>query len=171
MWDLAPYHFLEADDAPPTVNPSLWRLSRLNALHGLLRVIDRIWLYSHSHADHCAGVRGVSRDEDVRARRLDVIAPERFLQEAVSENVLCGVEIEFQLTPGAEAPAEMNFFFPQLRALNLAENACHTQHNLCPLRGAKTCDALARSRCLDEALTDYVARVDVVFAQHHWPLW
>jgi alkyl sulfatase BDS1-like metallo-beta-lactamase superfamily hydrolase len=82
-----------------------------------------------------------------------------------------GVEIEFQLTPGAEAPAEMNLYFPGLRALNLAENACHTMHNLCPLRGAKTRDALAWARYLDEALHDYVPHVDVVYAQHHWPVW
>ena len=65
----------------------------------------------------------------------------------------------------------MNLFYPGLRALNLAENACHTMHNLCPLRGAKTRDALAWARYLDEALTAFVPDVDVVFAQHHWPVW
>lgn len=82
-----------------------------------------------------------------------------------------GVDIVFQLTPGTEAPAEMNLFFPQFRALNLAENICHTMHNLCPLRGAKTRDALAWSRYLDEALHTYVPQVDVVLAQHQWPVW
>jgi alkyl sulfatase BDS1-like metallo-beta-lactamase superfamily hydrolase len=99
------------------------------------------------------------------------ITPNQLITQTRERHVIDGVEIEFQLTPGAEAPAEMNLFFPGLRALNLAENACHTMHNLCPLRGAKTRDALAWARYLDEALAHYVPRADVVLAQHHWPVW
>lgn len=277
VWDMGPYRFLDDESAPPTVHPGLWRMSRLNAIHGLFEVTDRIYqvrgfdianitfiegdsglividpltcaesaaaalalyrqhrgdrpvrcvIYSHSHSDHYGGVRGVINDEDVHSGRVEVVAPAGFLEEAIAENILCGVpmgrrsqyqfgtflapgprghvdsglgkamgrgtqgliaptrtieqprerhvidgvEIVFQLTPGAEAPAEMNFHFPQLRALNLAENACHTMHNLCPLRGARTRDALAWSRYLDEALDAFVPQVDVVFAQHHWPVW
>lgn len=46
-----------------------------------------------------------------------------------------GVEIEFQMAPGSEAPSEMHFYFPDYRALCLAENATHTLHNLLTLRG------------------------------------
>ena len=70
-----------------------------------------------------------------------------------------------------EAPAEMNFHFPQFKVLNLAENGCHTMHNLCPIRGAKTRDALAWSKYLDAALDDFIEYTDVVIAQHHWPSW
>jgi alkyl sulfatase BDS1-like metallo-beta-lactamase superfamily hydrolase len=45
-WDLSGYAFLppgEADDAPPTVHPSLWRAAKLNAIHGLFEVADGIW--------------------------------------------------------------------------------------------------------------------------------
>lgn len=76
-----------------------------------------------------------------------------------------------RLTPETEAPAEMNFHFPQFKVLNLAENGCHTMHNLCPLRGAKTRDALAWSKYLDAALEDFIEDTDVVIAQHHWPSW
>jgi alkyl sulfatase BDS1-like metallo-beta-lactamase superfamily hydrolase len=100
-----------------------------------------------------------------------LIPPTRTIETDGQRMVLDGVEIEFQLTPGAEAPAEMNFFFPGLRALNVAENACHTLHNLCPIRGAKTRDALAWSRYLDDTLDRYAGQVDVVYAQHHWPVW
>jgi alkyl sulfatase BDS1-like metallo-beta-lactamase superfamily hydrolase len=85
--------------------------------------------------------------------------------------VIDGIEIVFQLTPETEAPAEMNFHFPQFRVLNLAENGCHTMHNLCPIRGAKTRDALAWSKYLDAALEDFIDETDVVIAQHHWPTW
>ncbi|WP_248312117.1 alkyl sulfatase dimerization domain-containing protein [Bosea sp. BK604] len=46
VWDLSVYSFLgtsEADDAPDTVNPSLWRMAKLNMLHGLFEVVDGIY--------------------------------------------------------------------------------------------------------------------------------
>ena len=46
-------------------------------------------IYSHSHADHYGGVRGVITDEDV-ANGVEVIAPEGFMEHAVSENVYAG---------------------------------------------------------------------------------
>ena len=82
-----------------------------------------------------------------------------------------GVEIEFQLTPGTEAPSEMNFYFPRMRALCAAENACHTLHNLVTLRGAEVRDARGWSRYLDEAIALFGDRADVLFASHHWPTW
>ncbi len=99
------------------------------------------------------------------------IAPTRLITQPVERHVVDGVEIVFQLTPGTEAPADMNMLYPGLRALNLAENACHTMHNLCPLRGAKTRDALAWARYLDQALEAFVPQVDVLVVQHHWPVW
>lgn len=274
-WSMRPYGFL-CGDAPPTVNPSLWRMSQLNAVHGLFEVADRVYqvrgfslanvtfvegekgvividplqfteharaaielyrahrgqrpvtavIYTHSHRDHYGGVRGVIDDDDVR-RGVEVIAPFGFTEESFSESILAGVpmrrralfqfgwsldpgvmahvdsglgkavgrggdgfvkpttlitqpmerrtidgvEIVFHLTPGAEAPAEMNMHYPQLRVLNLAENACQTMHNLCPLRGAKTRDALAWARYLNEALEAFVPEVDAVVVQHHWPVW
>ena len=117
-----------------------------------------------SHVDSGLG-KAVGRGTD------GFIAPNVLVSQRLEKHVIDGVEIVFQLTPGTEAPAEMNLFYPGLRALNLAENACHTMHNLCPLRGAKTRDALAWARYLDEALTAFVPDVDVVFAQHHWPVW
>lgn len=275
-WSMREHAFLQGDE-PPTVHPSLWRLSRLNAVHGLFRVTDRIYqvrgfclanitfiegdsglivvdpltfvehaqaalalyrshrgdrpvraiIYTHSHRDHYGGARGVATLEQVQREGIRVIAPAGFTQEAFSETILAGVpmrrrslyqfgttlaagpmghvdsglgkavgrgsdgfiapdwliegeeerhtidgvDVVFQLTPGTEAPAEMNLFLPGLRALNLAENACHTMHNLCPLRGAKTRDALSWSRYLDLALDAYLPHVDVVYAQHHWPVW
>lgn len=99
------------------------------------------------------------------------IAPTHLVREPLERHLIDGVEVVFQLTPGTEAPADMNLHFPGLRALNLAENACHTMHNLCPLRGAKTRDALAWSKYLDEALDSFVPQADVLVVQHHWPVW
>src|SRR5262249_34145908 len=43
VWTLRDYSFLADEHAPPTVNPSLWRLARLNLNHGLFQVTDRIY--------------------------------------------------------------------------------------------------------------------------------
>jgi alkyl sulfatase BDS1-like metallo-beta-lactamase superfamily hydrolase len=99
------------------------------------------------------------------------IPPTRLIREATEAFDVDGVAIVFQLTPGTEAPADMNLHFPGLRVLNLAENACRTMHNLCPLRGAKTRDALAWAQYLDEALDRFVPGADVLVVQHHWPVW
>jgi alkyl sulfatase BDS1-like metallo-beta-lactamase superfamily hydrolase len=87
------------------------------------------------------------------------------------EETIDGVRIVFHLTPGTEAPAEMNFLFPQRRALCMAENATHTMHNLLTLRGAVVRDPLVWARYLDEALTLFADEADVAFASHHWPVW
>ena len=100
-----------------------------------------------------------------------LIAPTMSIEQPVERHRIDGVDIVFQLTPETEAPAEMNFHFPQFKVLNLAENGCHTMHNLCPIRGAKTRDALAWSKYLDAALEDFIDETDVVIAQHHWPTW
>lgn len=280
VWSQRPYAFLDDEQPAETVNPSLWRLARLNRIHGLFQVSPRIFqvrgfdlanitfiegdhglialdalscpdtaaaalalyrhhrdpqaqrvlhtvIYSHSHGDHFGGVAGLVTQAQVDAGQVQVIAPAEFLHEAVAENVIAGVamarraqfqfgqtlekgpagqvdaglgktlplgrpsliaptlsitqpfethtidgvEIEFQLAPETEAPAEMHFFFPAERALNLAENTNHTLHNLCPLRGAQVRDALAWSKHLHRALHRYGPRTDVLFAQHHWPSW
>ena len=98
--------------------------------------------------------------------RPGLIAPTMTIEQAHEVHVIDGVEIEFQLTPETEAPSEMHFYFPGERALNLAENATHNLHNLCPLRGAAVRDSLAWSKYLDVALHRYGARSDVVLAQH-----
>lgn len=87
------------------------------------------------------------------------------------EEIVDGVRIVFQLTPGTEAPSEMNFLFPDHRALCLAENATHTMHNVLTLRGALVRDARIWSRYLTEAITMFDGAADVVFASHHWPTW
>lgn len=47
-------------------------------------------IYTHSHADHFGGVRGVTTPEQVAAGEVRILAPEGFSHHAVSENVLAG---------------------------------------------------------------------------------
>jgi alkyl sulfatase BDS1-like metallo-beta-lactamase superfamily hydrolase len=144
VWDLAQYAFIaagEKDDAPDTVNPSLWRMAKLNMIHGLFEVTDGVWqargydlsvmtilrsdngyividplisaecsatvwrelvvpnlgdrpvvavIFTHSHVDHFGGVRGVVSQADIDSGKVKVLAPARFIEAAVGENVIAG---------------------------------------------------------------------------------
>ena len=100
-----------------------------------------------------------------------LIAPTESIDVSGTELVVDGVRIQFQLTPGTEAPAEMNFLFPDFRAVCVAENCSATLHNVYTPRGAEIRDALGWSRYIDEALEQFIDHVDVAFASHHWPRW
>ena len=140
VWNLDVYDFLKKEEAPATVNPSLWRQARINMTAGLFKVLDHVYqvrgldmsnmtivegekgvilidplvtaetaragfdlyrrhrgerpvdavIYTHSHVDHFGGVRGVVDDADVKAGKIKILAPERFLEAAISENVTAG---------------------------------------------------------------------------------
>lgn len=184
-------------------------------------------VYSHSHADHFGGVRGVVDEADVASGKVKVIAPSGFMHHAVSENVYAGnamnrrmffqygvllprspyghvdqsigkntaagnlglippnvvieddieeltvdgVKMVFQNTPGTEAPAEMNTYFPQMKAFWAAENITGTIHNIYTLRGALVRDALEWSKQINNALYLFGQEAEVMFASHSWPRW
>ncbi|MEV6225520.1 alkyl/aryl-sulfatase [Nocardia fluminea] len=100
-----------------------------------------------------------------------LISPTVYIDHTGQTVTVDGVTIEFQMTPGTEAPSEMNFYFPDRRALCMAENATHTLHNLLTLRGALVRDPHVWAKYLTQAINRYAARTDVVFASHHWPTW
>ena len=194
-------------------------------------------LYSHSHIDHYGGIFGLIDEDDAADASLSledqlasgkvvVLAPEGFLEHAVSENlyagpamgrraqyqygalmspgetgrmaigiglgqsvgtigllaptyevcsnetiIIDGLEIQFQLTPGTEAPAEMNAWFPRYKGLWLAENCTGTMHNIYTLRGAQVRDAAAWAKYILEAEYLFGDEVEVVFQSHNWPHW
>ncbi|MGH8443428.1 MAG: alkyl/aryl-sulfatase [Nevskiaceae bacterium] len=183
-------------------------------------------VFTHSHLDHFGGVLGVTSAQDAAARRIPIVAPQGFMEEATSENVMVGtamgrrsgfqfgkdlpreakgfvdaglgkgvaygtfgilpptqliagstqeltldgVHFVFHNTPNTEAPAEMTFEVPELKAYCGAEILAQTVHNLLPVRGAKVRDALGWSNYLDDAL-GRLDGIDVYFASHNWPVW
>jgi alkyl sulfatase BDS1-like metallo-beta-lactamase superfamily hydrolase len=102
---------------------------------------------------------------------MTLIPPNRDVTATGQEATVDGVRMVFQLTPGTEAPAEMNFHFPEHRVLCIAENATHTMHNLLTLRGALVRDPHVWAQYLDEAIELFGADSEVLFAGHHWPRW
>lgn len=270
VWDSAAFAFAKGE-APPTVNPSLWRHAQVLGKAGLFKVTDRIWqvrgfdvanitfvrgdkgwividpltatetaaaayalisekvaklpvtamIYTHSHVDHFGGAGALV---SAMAKDAPIIAPVGFTRAAVSENVIAGpamgrragyqfglglpkgpegsmgsgigmgvaaggrslipptreisqtgtelvldgVRVLFQITPGTEAPAEMNFGFPDWKVADLAENANVSQHNILTPRGAVIRDAKAWAQGLTEAM-DVFAGSEVLITSHGWP--
>jgi alkyl sulfatase BDS1-like metallo-beta-lactamase superfamily hydrolase len=184
-------------------------------------------VYSHSHADHFGGVRGIVDEADVRSGKVKIIVPRAFMDNAISENVFAGnamtrrlfyqygvllpagpfghagqglsqnvaagnmglippnvlvdgdleemtidgVRMIFQNTPRTEAPSEMNTYFPDWKALWMAENVTGTVHNIYTLRGAPVRDAHRWAKYINEALYLFGQEAEVMFASHHWPRW
>ena len=100
-----------------------------------------------------------------------LVAPTHEITATGEELTVDGVRLVFQITPGTEAPAEMNIFVPDERALCMAENCTANQHNVYTLRGAQVRDALMWSKYIDQSLELYADQCDVLFASHHWPRW
>lgn len=184
-------------------------------------------LFTHSHADHIFGINGVASPEDCASGKVQVIAPQDFVHEALAENVLAGpamlrrgnymyghhlprgasgfvttglgpavaqgsvgfappndiiehsgerrtidgVEIEFLMTMGSEAPSEFCFYLPQLKALCMSEITSQHLHNLYTPRGAQVRDSFAWSLQIQAAIDAFGGDVEVEFASHHWPIW
>lgn len=82
-----------------------------------------------------------------------------------------GLTVTFQVTPGTEAPTEMNAYFADYRALWMAENCTGTLHNLYTLRGAQVRDAEGWCNYILEAEQKFGDKTDVVFQSHNWPHW
>ena len=102
---------------------------------------------------------------------ISFMTPSYEIKESGERLTIDGVELEFQLTPGTEAPAEMNTWLPQHKALWMAENCTGTLHNLYTLRGAEVRDGAAWAGYITEAISRYGKDAEVVFQSHNSPHW
>ena len=102
---------------------------------------------------------------------ITLIPPTLDIAETGQEEVVDGVRMAFQLTPGTEAPAEMNIHFPDARVLCIADNAARAMHNILTPRGALVRDPRIWAHYLDEAIELFADESDVLFSGHHWPSW
>ncbi len=129
------------------------------------------YMYGAQLAKGPAGQIGAGLGQTTSLGSIGLIPPTLEITHTGQEERLDGVLIRFQMTPGTECPVEMNFLFPERRALCMAENATHNLHNLLTLRGALVRDARIWSRYLAEAIDLFADDADVAFASHHWPTW
>ena len=109
--------------------------------------------------------------KSVSVGTVTLIPPTNLIEKPIESHRIDGVEIVFELTPEAEAPAEMIMYYPQFRVLNMAEIATQNFHNLLPMRGALVRDSLSWSKYIGGALRRYGDSSDVLIAQHNWPVW
>ena len=100
-----------------------------------------------------------------------LIAPTLVIENDYEEHTIDGVTMIFQNTPGTEAPAEMNTWFPQEKVFWAAENITATVHNVYTLRGALVRDALSWSKQINEALYRFGRDAEVLVSSHNWPRW
>lgn len=117
------------------------------------------------------GQVGAGLGQTISTGEVGLIAPTLTIATTGETHTIDGIDIEFQMAPGTEAPSEMHFYFPKYRALCMAENATHNLHNLLTLRGAVVRDPHDWAQYLTEAIARFGDRTDAVFASHHWPTW
>ena len=129
------------------------------------------YMYGASLARGPKGQVGAGLGQSTSTGEPGIIVPTLLVAETGETHVFDGVEFEFQMAPGTEAPSEMHLYISRYRALCMAENATHTLHNLLTLRGAVVRDPHVWSQYLTEAIVLFGDRSDVMFAPHHWPRW
>jgi alkyl sulfatase BDS1-like metallo-beta-lactamase superfamily hydrolase len=117
------------------------------------------------------GYAGQGLGQGTSSGAVGLIAPTRIVEDDIEEMRVDGVLMIHQNTPGTEAPSEMNTYFPEHKALWMAENVTSTLHNIYTLRGAPIRDPLRWSKYISEALYQFGVNADVMFASHHWPRW
>jgi alkyl sulfatase BDS1-like metallo-beta-lactamase superfamily hydrolase len=100
-----------------------------------------------------------------------IIAPNETIQQPMETRTIDGVALVFRLALDSEPPSEMLIYLPQSHVLDVAEDAAHTLHNLLPFRGTLVRDANRWSQYLNIALDRFGADIQVMIAQHTWPVW
>lgn len=115
------------------------------------------------------GHAGMGMGTAIAAGTQGFIPPTLEIERTGQSVTIDGMEIVFQMTPGAEAPAEFNFWIPSLKALCTAETTTSSLHNVQTLRGAKVRDAKAWAGYLTETQRLWGNQADVLFTSHHWP--
>ena len=117
------------------------------------------------------GQVGAGLGTTTSAGTVTLIPPTDIITKTGQKETIDGLTYEFLMAPGSEAPAEMLWFIEEMKAMEASEDATHTLHNTYSLRGAKIREPLPWSKYLNEALTMWGDKVEVIFAQHHWPTW
>jgi alkyl sulfatase BDS1-like metallo-beta-lactamase superfamily hydrolase len=164
---------VDADTTVPIIAPEHFMEHAVseNVYAGTAMLRRGVYYAGGTIAPGADGTIGMGLGPQTSTGTVGLIAPTLDITKTGQDEVIDGVRIVFQLTPGTESPAEMNFYFPAQRALCLAENTTHNLHNLLTLRGAQVRDPRIWSRYIAEVMEMFGDQADVAFASHHWPTW
>lgn len=129
------------------------------------------YMFGHLLPVDTAGFIGSGLGQKVSNGRVGILQPTITISETMQKVTIDGLEIIFQHTPEAEAPAECMFYFPKYKAFCQAEEINHNLHNLYTLRGAQVRNGLKWAKYIDETILLFGDKTDVSFGSHHWPTW
>lgn len=117
------------------------------------------------------GQVGAGLGTTTSAGTVTLIEPTNLVKKTGQKEKIDGLTYEFLMAPGSEAPSEFLWYIEEKKAIQASEDATHTLHNTYSLRGAKIREPLPWSKYLNQALTMWGDKAEVIFAQHHWPTW
>jgi alkyl sulfatase BDS1-like metallo-beta-lactamase superfamily hydrolase len=141
-----------------------------NVMVGVAMARRAGYMYGNLLAKDARGMVDTGLGKALAVGHVGILPPTIVVDQPKQELTIDGRRFVFYNVPGSEAPAEFVFYLPELKAFGGAEMMSHTLHNLYTLRGAKVRDALKWAAYLDESL-EWTADAEVVFGQHHWPVW
>lgn len=161
-----------ARDRIPVIAPAgfMEEATSENVLAGVAMGRRALYMYGMSLPRSPQGHVDTGLGKGVPRGTIGIRTPTVLVERTPQELEIDGVRFVFQYTPESEAPAELTFYLPALKAWCGAEIVSHTQHNLYTLRGAKVRNARKWSGYIDEAITRF-GDMEVAFASHHWPVW
>ena len=142
-----------------------------NVLAGNVMTRRASYMYGNLLPAGPKGQVGAGLGMTVSEGTVTIIPPTVTIEKTGQVMKLDGLTFEFLVAPDTEAPTEMHWYIPELRALTAAENACHTLHNVYTLRGAQIRDPLAWAKYLNETIKRWADKSDVLYGMHHWPVW
>ena len=129
------------------------------------------YMYGALLPRNVSGAVGAGLGQTTSHGTVTMINPTLMITTTGQEEIIDGVRIVFQMAPDTEAPSEMMFYFPDFKAVCLAEDATHNLHNILTLRGAVVRDPHGWSQYLTETIDLWGGVAEVGFASHHWPTW
>ena len=118
-----------------------------------------------------AGFIGNGLGQQISTGSNGILRPTITITETGQRVTVDGLEMVFQNTPEAEAPAECMFYFPRYKAFCQAEEINHNLHNLYTLRGAEVRNGSKWAKYIDQSIQLFGEEVAVSFGSHHWPTW
>ncbi|MBI4804854.1 MAG: MBL fold metallo-hydrolase [Desulfovibrio sp.] len=142
-----------------------------NVLAGTAMGRRAMYMYGNLLEPSPVGQVGSGLGLTLSSGTITLIAPTDLITRTGQVMNIDGLDFEFMMAPDTEAPAEMHWYVPKMKAVTAAENCCHTMHNIYTLRGAKIRDPLSWSKYLDQTLALWGDKAEIMYGMHNWPVW
>lgn len=129
------------------------------------------YMYGNLLKPDAKGQVGAGLGTTTSAGTVTLIEPTNYITHTGQKEVIDGLTYDFMMAPGSEAPSEMLWYVEEKGMIEAAEDVTHTLHNTYSLRGAKIRDPLAWSKYINDVISRWGGKANIIIAQHHWPTW